>query len=128
MKDTLLLIVIFLSMTSTLYAETQNLNVGSLIKMVIAGEDFVGQELIISGTVLSDVGIDSGLINLGTQDTYRSSSYVNFVSIYESKVALRKGTRVKIRVKVEKTSNNKINGTDHVIIDTVFLQCQSCKK
>lgn len=81
-----------------------------------------------SGIVLAGGSTGSGLINLGTQETYQSPAYVNFVSIYESTVALHEGTLVRIRVQVEESFSHKINGKDYVIIDTVYRQCMNCIK
>ncbi|WP_319408816.1 hypothetical protein [uncultured Desulfosarcina sp.] len=122
------ILAIILTLASYAHADTQKIDVGTLIKRVIEGENFVGQELILSGVVLVGSSSGSGLINLGTQETYRSSTYVNFVSIYESTIALHDGTLALIRVEVEESSCNKIGDTNYVIIETVFRQCLSCKE
>ena len=95
---------------------------------MIAGEDFAGRELILSGVVLDGGSSGPGLINLATQETYRSLSHDNFVSIYESTVVLPKGTRARIRIKVEESSGHHLGGKNFVIINTAFRECLSCKK
>jgi hypothetical protein len=98
----------------------------TFIRSVIAGQDFEGQDIILSGYVLDGNSSGSGLINLGTLETYQSSSYENFISIYESPISLPEGMPAVFRVKIRSSSAMSIGGTSLVIIETVFSECLSC--
>jgi hypothetical protein len=101
-----------------------DLNCGELISRVMAGEDFAGRELIISGTALNDT--ESGLVNVGTHATYRSKSFDNFVSVYEVGEHVKAGSHVWFRVKVEESSAARMpDGAIFVLIDTVRIGSSS---
>ncbi len=108
-------------------AETEQFDVGTLIDRVIAGEDFSGQELIISGVALNETTSADRLVNVGTRATYQSGAYLNFVSVYDTNVTINEGSNVQIRVLVETSIANTVGGKPTVIIETAFRECLSCK-
>jgi len=101
-------------------------DVGALIDRVIAGEDFVGHEVTITGIALSSATSGDGLVNIGTVETYESDSYLSFVSVYGSNFSVEKGRRVTLNVKVERAFASELNGRWIVGIETVLLECLSC--
>ena len=123
-----LVILIGLTWASNSVADALEINVGTLIDRVIAGEDFAGQELVLSAVVLDGGSSGSGLLNLGTRETYRSGSFDNYVSVRASSRVLKKGTSARIRVKVKESSAYRIGGETFVIIETVFLECLECQR
>ena len=77
--------------------ETEEISVGILIERVIAGEDFSGQEIIVKGIALNETTSGDRLVNLGTMETFRSSAYENYVSIYDVDMVIRKGANIRVR-------------------------------
>ena len=107
-------------------AETEQFDVGTLIDRVIAGEDFSGQELIISGVALNETTSWDRLVNVGTRATYQSGAYSNFVSVYDTSVKIEQGANVKIQVLVETSMATTMGGKSFVTIETAFRECVSC--
>ena len=118
------LLTILLSVQA--HAETEQVDVGSLIDRVIAGEDFSNQEIIISGVALNQTTTGDRLVNVGTRATYQSGAYLNFVSVYDTSVTIKEGANVKIRVFVEISRASTIGGNPTVMIETAFRRCLSC--
>ncbi len=100
------------------------IEIGEFIYRVIDGEDFAGRDIVLSGVVLSMS--ESGLLNLGTSETYLSGSYTNFASVYETDVAIPKGRSVKILINVEESSSMKLGAEDFVTISAKFRTCLVC--
>jgi len=86
-----------------------------LISRVIAGEDFAGQRLTISGVALSDV--QDGLVNVGTRADYDAESFDNFVSVYGVDATIREGEDVELTAVVESSSASDIGGQTFVLIE-----------
>ena len=108
-------------------AETEQIDVGTLIDRVIAGEDFSGQELIVSGVALNQTTSGEGrVVNVGTRETYKSGSYLNFVSVYDTSVTIKEGAVVRLLVAVEMSRAANLGGESYVMIDTAFRECLSC--
>ncbi|MGJ3247132.1 MAG: hypothetical protein ACFE0I_13810 [Elainellaceae cyanobacterium] len=82
---------------------------------VIAGEDFAGQQLTISGVALSDV--QDGLVNVGTRADYDAKSFDNFVSVYGVDAVIREGQDVELTAVVESSSASDIGGQTFVLIE-----------
>ena len=101
----------------------EEIDVGSLIKRVIAGENVAGREFIVTGVALSKGKGDDGLLNLATQSTYNSESYDNFVSVFRTNVSTIVGSTVKVRVIVDEADSY---GGNTVLINTIFKECISC--
>ena len=106
--------------------ETEEISVGILIERVIAGEDFSGQEIIVKGIALNETTSGDQLVNLGTMETFRSSAYENFVSVYDVGVVIRKGAKVRIRIYVDESSAAVLGGKNFVVIETTYRDCVSC--
>ena len=106
--------------------ETEEISVGILIERVIAGEDFSGQEIIVKGIALNETTSGDRLINLGTMETFRSSAYENFVSVYDVGVVIRKGAKVRIRIYVDESSAAVLGGKKFVVIETTYRDCVAC--
>jgi len=118
------LLTILLSVQAN--AETEQIDVGTLIDRVIAGEDFSGQEMIIRGVALNKTTSGDRLVNIGTRESYQSGVYLNFVSVYDTSVTIREGAVVRIRVVVEMSRAATVGGTPTVLIETAFRECLSC--
>lgn len=108
----------------------RTVDVGTLISEVGRGGDFKGQQLIVSGFSLGGRSGRNHLVNLGTQETYRSRHHLNFISIYNVRkpVVVREGMPLTFRIQVEESTAVTINGKSIVLIDTVFKECMSCKQ
>lgn len=92
-----------------------------LINLVLGGEDFAGQTLTVSGVALNDT--EGGLVNVGTQETYRSGVYENFISVYDVPMQVKAGTSVRVRVIVESSSATEFpNGKTFVVLESAFLE------
>ncbi len=107
-------------------AEAEQIDVGTLIDRVIAGEDFSGQEIIISGVALNQTTSGDRLVNVGTRKTYQSGAYLNFVSVYDTNVIIKEGAVVRVRILVEMSRAVTSGGKSFVMIDTAFRECLSC--
>ena len=107
-------------------AESTELDVGSFISQVTQGEDFSGTEIVLSGIALTNVSGGDKLVNIGTQATYNSGAYENFVSVYDVTSNVRKGSQITVRVKVDSAEGYELGGKNIVLIETNFLSCVSC--
>ncbi len=107
-------------------AETEQIDVGTLIDRVIAGEDFSGQVIILSGVALNQTTSRDRLVAVGTRATYQSGAYSNLISVYDTSVKIEKGTNVKILVLVEISMAATLGGKSFVTIETAFRECISC--
>ena len=107
------------------YASDQTMMIGDLIERVIDGEDFTGKEIDVRGVVLDQT--DSGLVSLGTRATYQSAGYLNFISVYETSMTLRKGSDVTLRIMVEMSRGSKVGDQSVVMFDSAFVKCLSCE-
>ncbi|BBO74352.1 hypothetical protein DSCW_17690 [Desulfosarcina widdelii] len=123
-----LILVLIITVITPSFAEQIEIEIGEMIDRVIAGEDFSGKDIILTGIVLAGGGTDSGLINLGTKKIYNSGSYDNFASIYETEMLLREGSKAKILVHIESSELHRINSKDFVIIETLYKKCIKCTK
>ena len=127
MKPTFLhafLVTILFSVQAS--AETEQVDVGTFIDRVIAGENFSNQEIVISGVALNQTTSADRLVNVGTRATYQSGAYLNFVSVYDTSVTIKEGDNVRIRVLVETSMASTIGGKPTVLIETAFRECISC--
>lgn len=106
--------------------ETEEISVGVLIERVIAGENFSGREIIVSGVALNKTTSGDRLVNIGTMETFRSSAYENFISVYDVGVVIRKGATVRIRIYVDESSAAILGGKNFVVIETTYRDCVSC--
>lgn len=106
--------------------DTARVSAGDLISQVISGQNFSGTELRVSGVALSKTSAGSGLVNLGSQATYRSGVYENFVSVYDVPVNISQGSSVELLVTVEESSAVKLGERIFVTIETSFLRCIKC--
>lgn len=88
---------------------------GDLISKVIAGENFEGQQLSISGVAFSDM--QDGLVNMGTRADYNAESFDNFISVYEVDAAIQEGQDVELTAIVESSSASDIGGQTFVLIE-----------
>ena len=125
-KKLLMLMGVLMAFSPIVDAAPDEIEVGVFIDRVIAGEDFVGHEVTITGIALNDTTTNDRLVNIGTKATYESSSYLNFVSVYDTSASVKKGKRVSMRVKVETASAHKSGQQQFVMIETAFLECVSC--
>jgi len=107
-------------------AETEQIDVGTLIDRVIAGEDFSNQEIVIIGVALNQTTSGDRLVNVGTRATYQSGAYSNLISVYDTSVKIEQGTNVKILVLVETSMAATLGGKSFVTIETAFRECVSC--
>ncbi len=127
MKPTFLhafLVTILFSVQAS--AETEQVDVGTFIDRVIAGENFSNQEIVISGVALNQTTSADRLVNVGTRATYQSGAYLNFVSVYDTNVIIKEGAVVRVRVVVEMSRAVTSGGKSFVMIDTAFRECLSC--
>lgn len=122
----LMLMGVLVALSPSVDAAPGEIEVGVLINRVIAGEDFVGEEVTITGIALNDTTANDRLVNIGTKATYDSSTYLNFVSVYDTSASIKKGKRVSMRVKVETASAHNLGQQQIVMIETAFLECVSC--
>ncbi len=107
--------------SSSNVTEATSLDCGELISRVAAGEDFSGRSLVISGVALN--ATLSGLVNMGTHETYRSGVFENFVSVYDVTRQVRAGAVVRFKVRVESSRAVKMpNASTLVSIDTAYLE------
>jgi len=90
---------------------------GEFIRRVAAGEDFSGQEMNITGVALNDT--ESGLVNVGARDAYKSKFPNNFISVYEVPRHVQAGAFVRFKVRVE--TSRAITTKGFVLIDTEYV-------
>ena len=107
-------------------AAVEQIEVGALIQRVIAGEDFSGKEVTVTGVSLNRTTTGMGLLNVGTPETYRSQYFENYVSVYDTPIILPEGKRVAIRISIESSIAAKIGGKSIVTIEAAFLECIKC--
>jgi len=129
MKSKISGVLIFILLTAlSLPANStpEEIEVGALIKRVIAGEDFSGKEIVVTGIALNQTTSGDRLVNIGTNETYKSRAYLNFVSVYDTSVTIKEGKYVSVRVQVETSMATKLGGKSTVLIESAFLECLSC--
>jgi hypothetical protein len=119
-------VMIFAASMSLADSAIEEIDVGDLIERVIAGEDFSGKEIIVSGVALNQTTSGARLVNVGTSDTYNSSSYTNYVSVYDTTVMIKKGKNVSLRILVDTSMATKIGGKSFVVIESAFVKCIVC--
>ena len=102
------------------------ISAGKLIIDVISGIDYSGQVLVITGVVLDGNESGSGLINLGTRETFNSGNHENFISVYSSKARINRGRDVYIKAEVITSDSVAIGTSNFVTIESNFMQCLSC--
>jgi hypothetical protein len=104
----------------------EEIQVGALIDRVIAGEDFAGKKLIISGVALITTTTNERLVNLGTRKTHNSGAFENFVSVYDTDVLITQGKDVSVQVLIETSSAAKLGDRSFVMIESAFIGCVDC--
>lgn len=98
----------------------QAIEADQLIQSVANGTDYVGKQIRISGVALNNT--ESGLVNIGSADTYRSGVYTNYISVYEVDRLVTKGSRIRFRVLIEDQRAVKLqNGSTMVLIDSKMI-------
>ena len=102
------------------------IEVGALINRVIAGEDFSGKEIVVSGVALNKTSSADRLVNIGTNETYKSGAYLNFVSVYDVSVTINEGKYVSVRILIESSMATKMGKESVVLIESAFVECVSC--
>ncbi len=120
--------VIMLSVTLALPVNSspEQIEVGALIERVIGGEEFSGKEIVVSGIALTQTSSGNDLLNIGTNATYKSGAYLNFISVYDTSVAIKEGKYVSVRIQIETSMATKLGGKSVVLIESAFLECLSC--
>lgn len=121
-----LMFMLIAAFSLTANATPEEIEVGALIKRVIDGEDFSGKEIIVSGVALNQTTSGDRLVNIGTNETYKSRAYLNFVSVYDTSVTIKEGKYVSVHVQVETSMATKLGGKSTVLIESAFLECLSC--
>jgi hypothetical protein len=104
----------------------EEIEVGALIERVISGEDFSGKEIILKGVALNQTTTGDHLVNIGTRETYQSGAHLNFVSVYDTSVTIKKGTYATVKVLVETSSAYNLGGQWTIVIETAYLECIAC--
>ena len=120
--------VIMLSVTLALPVNSspEQIEVGALIERVIGGEEFSGKEIVVGGIALTRTSSGNDLLNIGTSATYKSGAYLNFISVYDTSVAVKEGKYVLVRIQIETSMATKLGGKSVVLIESAFLECLSC--
>ena len=129
MKSTIsciLIIILFAVLSLPANSAPEEIKVGALIERVIDGEDFSGKEIIVSGVALNQTTSGDRLVNIGTDETFRSGAYLNFLSVYDTSVTIKEGKYVSVRVQVESSMAANLGGKATVLIESAFLECLSC--
>lgn len=104
----------------------EEVEVGALIKRVIAGEDFSGKEIVLKGVALNQTTTGDRLVNIGTNETYKLRAYLNFVSVYDTSAMIKEGKHVIVRVLIETSMATKLGGKSTVMIESAFMECVAC--
>lgn len=124
------IVLVFLTLALTALsaesADPEKIDVGDFINRVVQGEDFSGQQVLLTGVALGDVSSGDRLLNIGTLSTYSSGAYENYVSVYDTTPNIRKGSRVVMLIEVESSSGYELGGKGIVLIEAVYQSCQSC--
>lgn len=124
------IVLVFLTLALTALsaesADPEEIDVGDFINRVVQGEDFSGQQVLLTGVALGDVSSGDRLLNIGTLSTYSSGAYENYVSVYDTTQNIRKGSRVVMLIEVESSSGYELGGKGIVLIEAVYQSCQSC--
>lgn len=124
------IVLVFLTLALTALsaesADPEEIDVGDFINRVVQGEDFSGQQVLLTGVALGDVSSGDRLLNIGTLSTYSSGAYENYVSVYDTTPNIRKGSRVVMLIEVESSSGYELGGKGIVLIEAVYQSCQSC--
>jgi hypothetical protein len=95
------------------------MSAGTMISRVIAGTDFSGRTLVVSGYALNRT--DGGLVNVGRSQDLSSARVLNFVSVYDVPKTIPAGSKVRFRVHVETSRAIKLPGGETaVLIETAF--------
>jgi len=95
------------------------MSAGKMISRVIAGTDFSGRTLVVSGYALNRT--DGGLVNVGRSQDLSSARVLNFVSVYDVPKTIPAGSKVRFRVHVETSRAIKLPGGETaVLIETAF--------
>lgn len=118
--------LILVTTISPAESKVEEVDVGNLINRVIAGEDFSGREIVISGVALNQTSSGDGLVNIGTNETYKSGAFLNFVSVYDTSVTIKEGKYVSVRVMIESSMATKMGGKSVVLIESAFVECIAC--
>lgn len=112
--------------TPTWVSGADPMDVSSFIDRVIEGEDYSGQEVVIRGIALGEVSDGDRLVNIGTQATYNSGAYENFVSVYDVATDVREGNQITMRIKIDSTAGYELGGKNFVLIEATYKACTSC--
>ena len=118
--------MMFAASISLAESAVEEIEVGVLIQRVIAGEDFSGKEIIVSGVALNQTTSRDRVVGIGTSETYNSSGYLNFVSVYDTTVMIKEGKNVSVRVLIETSMATKLGGKSVVMIESAFVECVAC--
>ena len=120
------ILMLFAALSLPAKSSPEQIEVGALIKRVIGGEEFSGKEIVVSGIALTQTSSGNDLLNIGTNATYKSGAYLNFISVYDTSVAIKEGKYVSVRIQIESSMATKMGGKSVVLIESAFLECLSC--
>lgn len=117
----LLLAILFLSISILAQShKTKVISADRLINTVLKGHDYSGMTIFLTGYALSKT--QQGLVNVGSLKTYKSSNYLNYISVWKVPLKIQEGEKIKFKVLIKNCKAYDLGESSTVLINCVYIE------